>query len=210
MANRIRRDQHVGSTFWVAAICAALGAFLVFRPVMIPLKESSAPPNEVRLSQQDRIQGPSIPEVASLLPEPDVLLTITRRAVRDILHEHDGFLPSIAAVRMCYENLPQDDLDQSVYCLQLDRAAWLIQNQAPPKFQARDRLNNQYLEDETFEARQSLHTGVFVHQPHDPALRRAVLTILQIAMKRVFDEELRTGAPQNVPAASLPNPPVEN
>lgn len=110
------------------------------------------------------------PPYASLdedLPPPRITMDATRRAIDDaaVVYRQSGFLGWLAAVEDCYAGLEAAALEQRVYCLQLDAAAYAMERAAPEAFQAADAANNPYFTRDAFNERQMMFAP-----PNTPAL----------------------------------------
>lgn len=148
-------------------------------------------------------EAPSGRGVAVQIPDTETLRTISRRAVFEITTNERGFLPSIAAVGACYDELASDDMEARVYCLQLDTAAWFVESMAPQAWQEMDAASNDYFTDARFYERQWREVPPFAETPEAQAQKRTNLDTLDAAAGEALREYLETLAP---PAPEKPAP----
>lgn len=129
------------------------------------------------------------------LPSPSATMRATQRAVADAVaaYRDGGFLGWLAAARDCYDRLDRANLEQRIYCLQLDAAAYSMERGAPETFQAADAESDPYFTPNAFMARQLAFAP-----PNNPALstdaqarrKRDVLTALAVMLNSAQEDAL--------------------
>lgn len=158
----------------LAVIVVAAGPFLWraaqgARPSSTETKqiasEVSDEPAPVR--HDDPAAAPAYASLDEDLPPPRTTMDVTRRAIDDAaaVYRQSGFLGWLGAVQDCYAGLEAAPLEQRIYCLQLDAAAYAMERAAPEAFQAADAASNPYFTSDEFTARQLRFAP-----PNNPAL----------------------------------------
>lgn len=191
-----RTDNDRGSSpviSGVVVVCIALAVYAA----LAPTKQSAALPHANVLRSDGSTQdGDSLGasrrarEASSDLPEPEALAAITRRAVRDMLQFHRGFLPSMMAVKDCYQRMLPDDLERRVFCIQLDAAAWAIEKMAPPAWRAKDAEANDYFTEARFRERQLKYALPLSDSDKLIRNKQRFLSVLGDALDTALIEEL--------------------
>lgn len=160
----------------IVALIAVAAAPFVWRavqgsglPPQSAVSQVSKPPDEqpVTLAREDAAEAPQYASLDEDLPPPRATMEATRRAIADAgeVYREGGFLGWVAAVQGCYERLNAEDLEQRVYCLQLDATAYSMERGAPAAFQAADAAHNPYFTPDVFMTRQEAFAP-----PNDPEL----------------------------------------
>lgn len=140
--------------------------------------------------------------------DPDTLRAISRRAVHDITTSHRGFLPSIAVVGACYDELAEGDFEGRLYCLQLDSVAWFVESTAPPAWRELDAASNDFFTNERFSERRWREVPPLSDTPEARLQKRALLDVLDAAASaaiRDYIETLAQAAPEGE-ALATPSP----
>lgn len=164
-------------------------------------------------SQESPLAGSDAPErepqpYASLdedLPSPNVTMAATQRAMADAaaVYRTGGFLGWLAAAQDCYDRLDRANLEQRIYCLQLDAAAYAMERAAPEAFQAADAEHSPYFTSDVFIERQ-----LEFAPPSNPALsddarqRRKREVLAALAM--IFNAAQESSLSQDGEALTLP------
>ena len=138
--------------------------------------------------------------------DPDTLRAISRRAVHDITTNHRGFLPSIAAVSACYDELAEGDFEARLYCLQLDSVAWFVESTAPPAWQELDAASNDFFTNERFSERRWREVPPFIDTPEARLQKRALLDVLDAAASAAISDYIETIAQAATEGEALATP----
>ena len=215
LAGKPRRDVQSGVGAGLAC-CLLAGCGLEPRPFEAIKREIGATAPDPAAPAEAQAQTQASAEATgpqnylaspgpNLLPEPDMLAAISRRAVRDATHTYRGFLPSIAAVSACYEALAEHDVVMRAYCLQLDQAAWFVESTAPALWQELDAAANDYFTDERFLERRWRQTPPLKDTLEAHDLRRANIRVLEEAMMAALAEYVEAIAPGAGDRPTLPD-----
>lgn len=141
--------------------------------------------------------------------DPQRLRAISRRAIDEMTTTHRGFLPSIAAVSACYDQLAHDDFEARLYCLQLDAVAWFVESSAPPAWQQLDAASNDYFTDERFYERRWREAPPFSDSAEARVQKQALLAELDAAIAAALREYIEAIASDSsdmaAPAPSTPS-----
>lgn len=204
MANKTKLVTRKGlALLGVVVACAGLAVYVALAPTKKTLAPGSALENMARRSGvAEAPHAPSQGPIASAdLPSREVVVEITRRAVRDVVQVHDGFMPSVLAVTDCYQHLVVDDMERRIFCVQLDAAAWTIEKMAPPAWRAKDESVNDYFNDLRFRQRQLHYAIPLSDAPEFVVHKRKFLSVLGYALSLAMRNELDKKAATEPPAA---------
>jgi hypothetical protein len=215
--NQVARTTHLSNHYSrqnrvltaVVLACTILAVYSALAPTLtVPLANVAddspsavSTPREGTRGADDQGHG-----ISSDLPKAEVLAEITHRAVRDALHVHRGFMPSVTAVTDCYQVMPRDDLEQRIFCIQLDGAAWAFEKMAPPAWRAKDEAANDYFTDSRFRERQLNYALPISDAPEFIPQKQRFLSVLREVLSSAIREELEKGMPaesKNAPSQVL-------
>lgn len=183
----------------VILICSILAMYVVFAPIeqtntlgsfandSRAAVSRSTEADRADLSPQGATRSPD-------LPRAEIVAKITRRAVWDALHAYKGFMPSIIAVSDCYQHMLGDDLEQRIFCMQLDRAAWTVEKMAPPAWRAKDESANDYFTDLRFRQRQLHYAMPLTDAPEFVVHKQEFLAVLSDVLESAMRDEMEKEA----------------
>jgi hypothetical protein len=117
---------------------------------------------------------------------------------------HDGFVGWVAASTDCYAALAANDIEQRVYCLQLDRAEYEIERNSPQAFQDADAVSNDYFTDARFIERQLSNAPIAADVEGDLSTKKDELVMLERAMAIAIEEYLRRPGANAASQAAAP------